>query len=268
MSKTTPDPTLSKKSSGDPEKNLRPLPQHVAIIMDGNGRWARKQGMLRWHGHSAGANSVRTTLETAAKLGIKYLTLYAFSVNNWDRPRLEVEALMHLLTRFARKEQAELIRQDIRVEVVGHLEALPKTPRMALQKLMLATKDCQGTTLSLALSYGGRQDIVEAAQKLAAEAAAGHIAPEDITSELLQARLSTHNLPDVDLLIRTGGESRISDFLLFESAYAELSFVDMMWPEFRGEDFRRAIERYRGVERRYGLTSQQIEEGELSAVTG
>jgi undecaprenyl diphosphate synthase len=234
--------------------------------MDGNGRWARRRGLIRWDGHSAGAESVRTTLESAAKLGIEYLTLYAFSVNNWNRPRLEVEALMRLLTRFARKEQAELIRQDIRVQVVGQLEKLPKTPRVALEHLIAATAHCQGTTLSLALSYGGRQDIVEGTRKLVALAQAGKISADDISSEFLQQHMSTSGLPDVDLLIRTGGESRISDFLLFEAAYAELHFVDVMWPEFRAHHFEKALDHYRGIERRYGLTSEQVEGGELSVV--
>lgn len=245
---------------------LLPLPRHVAVIMDGNGRWARRRGMIRWDGHSAGAEAVRATLESAAKMGVEYLTLYAFSVNNWSRPRLEVEALMRLLTRFARKEQAELIRQDIRVQIVGHLDRLPKTPRDALTHLVEATTHCRGTTLSLALSYGGRQDIVEATQKLVAKAQAGLISAEQVTVELLQQHMSTNNLPDVDLLIRTGGESRISDFLLFEAAYAELRFVDVMWPDFRAKHFEQAIDDYRGVERRYGLTSEQIESGELSVV--
>jgi undecaprenyl diphosphate synthase len=201
-------------------------------------------------------------------MGLEYLTLYAFSVNNWSRPRLEVEALMHLLTRFARKEQAELIRQNIRVRVVGELERLPKTPRLAVEQLMTATAHCTGTTLSLALSYGGRQDLVRAARRLAEMAKVGQLDPAAIDEGMLHASLSTTHLPDVDLLIRTGGESRISDFLLFEAAYAELYFVDMMWPEFRGQHLRQAIDDYRGVERRFGLTSEQVKDGELSLVSG
>jgi undecaprenyl diphosphate synthase len=243
-------------------------PRHVAIIMDGNGRWARRRGKVRWEGHSAGADAVRSTLEAAGKMGLEFLTLYAFSVNNWNRPRLEVEALMHLLTRFARKEQAELIRQNIRVRVVGELARLPKGPQSAMQQLIEATAGCTGTTLSLALSYGGRADLVEAARKLAVRVAAGEIDPSAITEESLGAHLSTSHLPNVDLLIRTGGESRISDFLLYEAAYAELRFLDVMWPEFRGEHLQQAIDDFRGVERRFGLTSEQVDAGELALVGG
>lgn len=260
---------VSKAISSSPARAsspARPLPRHVAVIMDGNGRWARGRGLIRWDGHSAGADAVRTTLESAAEMRIEYLTLYAFSVNNWSRPRLEVEALMRLLTRFARKEQAELIRQNIRVKVVGQPERLPKTPRRALEHLIEATAHCTGTTLSLALSYGGRQDIVEGAQKLVALAKAGKLEPGDVTEDLLKNHMSTSHLPHVDLLIRTGGESRISDFLLYEAAYAELCFVDVMWPDFRAVHFERAIDDYRGIERRYGLTSEQVEAGELSVV--
>jgi undecaprenyl diphosphate synthase len=260
--------TIAGQTQEQPGKGLLPLPRHVAIIMDGNGRWARRRGKVRWDGHSAGADAVRSTLESAAEMGIEYLTLYAFSVNNWSRPRLEVEALMHLLTRFARKEQVELIRQNIRVRVVGDLARLPKTPRLAMEQLVQATEHLTGTTLSLALSYGGRQDLVRAAQELARLAKEGKLDPSLIDEKMLQSHMSTTHLPNVDLLIRTGGESRISDFLLFEAAYAELYFSDMMWPEFRGSDLRRAIEDYRGVERRFGLTSEQVDEGELALVTG
>ncbi len=228
--------------------------------MDGNGRWARERGQVRWEGHSAGAKSVRLVVESAAELGIEYLTLYAFSVNNWKRPRLEVEALMRLLTHFAKKEQAELIRQNVRVRVVGHLNDLPKGPRQAVEHLMNATAHCTGLTLSLALSYGGRDDVVEAAQRLARRAQEGKLDPSDITAEALRAEMTTSFLPDVDLLIRTGGQARVSDFLLLECSYAELCFIDVMWPEFRNEHLLQAVEQFQGVERRFGLTSQQIEE--------
>jgi undecaprenyl diphosphate synthase len=244
------------------------VPRHIAIIMDGNGRWARRRGRVRWDGHSAGADAVRSTLEKAAELKVPFLTLYAFSVNNWSRPRLEVEALMHLLTRFARKEQAELIRQNIRVRVVGDLARLPKTPRLAMEQLITATEHCTGTTLTLALSYGGRQDLLRAAKTLVERARAGDLHEDDLTEETLQAHMSTAYLPQVDLLIRTGGESRISDFLLFEAAYAELCFLPMMWPEFRGDDLEQAIQVYRGAQRRFGLTGEQVEEGELALVSG
>ena len=186
---------------------MSPFPRHIAIIMDGNGRWARNRGQVRWEGHSAGAKSVRLAVESAVELGIEYLTLYAFSVNNWRRPRLEIEALMRLLTHFAKKEQAELIRQNVRVRVVGHLRDLPKGPRQAVEHLMHATAHCTGLTLSLALSYGGRGDVVEAARRLAARAQAGQIDASEITEQALRQEMSTGFLPDVDLLIRTGGQS-------------------------------------------------------------
>jgi undecaprenyl diphosphate synthase len=238
----------------------------VAIIMDGNGRWARGRGQLRWEGHSAGAKSVRATVEAAVELGIEYLTLYAFSVNNWQRPRLEVEALMRLLTHFAKKEQAELIRQGVRVRVVGHLNDLPKGPRQAVEQLLEATAHCTKMTLSLALSYGGRGDVLEATQRLVARAQAGELTAQDITLDTLRAEMTTAFLPDVDLLIRTGGQSRISDFLLLECAYAELYFVDVMWPEFNGEHLRDAMDQFGGVERRFGLTSQQVEDAGTSTL--
>jgi len=244
----------------------RPLPRHVAIIMDGNGRWATARGQVRWEGHSAGARSVRHTVEAARTFGVEYLTLYAFSVNNWNRPRIEVDALMRLLSHFAQREQAELIRQGIRVRVVGRLEDLPSSVRRSLEGLVAATAHGQGMTLSLALSYGARTDLVSAMKSLAEDAKNGRIDPRDITEEALRARMSSNYLPDVDLLIRTGGESRISDFLLFEAAYAELCFLDVMWPEFDESHLEAAIQRYMGVERRFGLTSEQVEIGKLADV--
>jgi undecaprenyl diphosphate synthase len=239
------------------------IPRHVAIIMDGNGRWAKSRGQLRWDGHSAGADSVRETVEAARRLGVEYLTLYAFSVNNWNRPRLEVEALMRLLSHFAKREQAELVRQDIKVEVAGSLEAFPSGTRRAVEGLMAATAHGRSMTLTLALSYGARTDLVGALQKVAAEVAAGTLAAEDVTEAALRGRMTTSHLPDVDLLIRTGGETRISDFLLFESAYAELCFMPVMWPEFREKHLAQAIEQFNGKERRFGLTSEQVEAGEV-----
>ncbi len=201
---------------------VQQMPRHIAIIMDGNGRWAQERKKVRWEGHSEGARAVRRTVESCARLGVEYLTLYAFSVNNWQRPRLEVEALMRLLRRFAKKEESELMRQNIRVREVGDQEALPKRTRAALDRLLENTASCTGMTLNLALSYGGRDDIARASQRLAHKLKAGLIEPEDFTAEALQAELSTGHCPDVDLLIRTGGESRVSDFMLFEAAYAEL----------------------------------------------
>jgi undecaprenyl diphosphate synthase len=233
----------------------------VAIIMDGNGRWAQGRGKLRWEGHAEGARAVRRALEATGNLGIPYLTLYAFSVNNWNRPRIEVEALMRLLTRFARKEQAELIQKGVRVQVVGTLDDLPSGPRRAVEHLVEATAGGTRTTLSLALSYGGRCDLTRAARRLAEQVALGQLRPEEVSETLLRQQLSTSDLPDVDLLIRTGGESRVSDFLLFEAAYAELAFLPVMWPEFDEAHLQAAVARYQGIERRFGLTGEQITGG-------
>jgi undecaprenyl diphosphate synthase len=234
------------------------MPRHVAIIMDGNGRWAKTRGEVRWEGHSAGAKAVRRTLEAACRMGLPYLTLYAFSVNNWRRPRLEVEALMRLLKHFAEKERDELIEQNVRVQVIGNKSDLPARTLTALEGLIHATGHCNGTTLTLALSYGGRSDVALAARAIAEKIASGEMKPAEVTEELLRRTMSTRILPDVDLLIRTGGESRVSDFLLLEAAYAELHFSPVLWPDFGEPHLVAAIERFQGIERRYGLTSEQI----------
>ena len=236
---------------------IQQMPRHIAIIMDGNGRWAEERKRVRWEGHAEGARAVRRTVESCARLGVEYLTLYAFSVNNWQRPRLEVEALMRLLRRFAKKEESELMKQNIRVRVVGNIDALPKRTRAALDRLLENTAGCTGMTLNLALSYGGRDDIAQASRRLAEKLKAGLIEPSDFTPEALQAELSTGHCPDVDLLIRTGGESRVSDFLLFESAYAELCFLAVRWPDFCEEHLLSALRSFGVAERRFGLTSAQ-----------
>ncbi|MCH2109232.1 MAG: polyprenyl diphosphate synthase [Polyangiaceae bacterium] len=244
-----------------------PQPRHIAVIMDGNGRWAEERGTVRWDGHAAGARAVRRVVEGCAKRQIEYLTLYAFSVNNWSRPRLEVEALMRLLTRFARKEQAELIRQNIRVQVVGEIDSLPRGTRRALEQLLANTANCTGMTLSLALSYGGRRDISRAMQELAQQVASGSLKVEEVDEAKIQAHLSTAFAPQVDLLIRTGGETRMSDFLLWEAAYAELCFLPVMWPDFGEKELTIALQQFATKERRFGLTSAQIENGELETVS-
>jgi undecaprenyl diphosphate synthase len=201
---------------------------------------------------------VRDAVETATRIGIPYLTLYAFSVANWARPRIEVEALMRLLVDFAKTERAELRQNGIRVNVIGSLEDLPTVTRHAVEDLIAYTKDGERMTLTLALSYGGRKDLVEAARALAIKARAGLLLPEEIDERSLQLHMTTHAVPDVDLLIRTGGETRVSDFLLFESAYAELLFLPIMWPDFRPQSLIDAVEHYGKKERRFGLTSEQI----------
>ena len=238
--------------------NGHSLPRHVAIIMDGNGRWASTRGLARAEGHAEGARAVRDAVETATRIGIPFLTLYAFSVANWARPRAEVEALMRLLVEFAKSERAELRQNGIRVNVIGSLEDLPTVTRHAVEDLMAYTKDGDRMTLTLALSYGGRKDIVEAARTLAVRARAGLVLPEEIDERSLQLHMTTHALPDVDLLIRTGGETRVSDFLLFEAAYAELLFLPIMWPDFKPQTLVDAVEHYGQKERRFGMTSEQV----------
>ncbi|HLV20381.1 MAG TPA: polyprenyl diphosphate synthase [Polyangiaceae bacterium] len=237
---------------------LDKVPRHVAIIMDGNGRWAKARGLARVEGHAEGARAVRDAVETAARVGVGYLTLYAFSVANWARPRPEVEALMGLLVDFAKRERAELRQLGIRVHVIGALDDLPTTTRHAVEDLIRYTADGDKMTLTLALSYGGRQDIVEAARALAVRARAGLVLPEEIDETFFHRQMTTHSLPEVDLLIRTGGETRLSDFLLYEAAYAELLFLPIMWPEFRPQTLLDAIAVYAGKERRFGLTSEQV----------
>ena len=244
-------------------KNGNSVPSHVAIIMDGNGRWAQARGLHRSQGHAEGARAVREAVRTSRELGVKYLTLYAFSVANWSRPRPEVEALMRLLQDFAEKERRELREQGIRLDVVGDLEELPVVARRAVQDARAYTADCTDMVLSLALSYGGRRDIADAARSIAVRARAGLILPEDIDEEFFHKQMSTQSLPDVDLLIRTGGESRVSDFLLFEAAYAELVFLPIMWPEFTSATLQEAFTVYSGRERRFGLTRDQVRKQNL-----
>ncbi len=238
----------------------RPLPRHVAIIMDGNGRWAKSRHLQRIEGHAEGARAVRHAVETATRIGLEYLTLYAFSVNNWARPDHEVNALMELMVDFARAEQPELRQNGIRVSVIGQLDRLPPRTQHAIEELIRSTAAGDRMTLTLALSYGGRQDVLLAVRKLAQQAKDGLLDPQAIDAAQLRQTMSTSSLPDVDLLIRTGGESRISDFLLLEAAYAELVFLPIMWPDFRPETLRLAIEHYCSKERRFGLISEQVQD--------
>ncbi|MBM4364333.1 MAG: di-trans,poly-cis-decaprenylcistransferase [Deltaproteobacteria bacterium] len=231
--------------------------------MDGNGRWAQDRGRGRFEGHAEGARAVREAVRTSREIGVGYLTLYAFSVANWSRPRPEVTALMRLLADFAQKEREELRDQGIRLNVVGDLEELPTFARRAVEDSMAYTADCSEMTLSLALSYGGRRDIVDACRSIAVRARAGLVIPEDIDEAFFHRQMSTHALPDVDLLIRTGGEARVSDFLLFEAAYAELFFLPIMWPEFTADALRTVVSQFGSRERRFGLTSAQLRDQNL-----
>lgn len=236
------------------------IPEHVAIIMDGNGRWAKKQGFLRIFGHRQGVDTVRNVVETAAEIGVKYLTLYAFSTENWNRPKAEVNALMELLVDSIRKETPRLMQNGIRLETIGNVEQLPKGCNKTLCETVEATKDNTRMTLILALSYSGRWDIIEAVRKIAADVKNGLLNPESIGESDLNAALNTARYPNPDLLIRTSGEQRISNFLLWEIAYSEIHFTKVLWPEFSAEDFYKAILDYQGRERRFGKTGDQIKQ--------
>lgn len=237
------------------------VPRHIAIIMDGNGRWAQARGLARTEGHAKGADAVRATVRACRSAGVRYLTLYAFSVANWKRPIAEVRALMQLLAHFAENEKYELKERGIRLNVVGDISELPTAARRAIENAMAYTAECGDMVLSLALSYGARNDMVTAARALAIKVRAGLLLPEEIDEDRFQSEMSTVGLPAVDLLIRTSGESRVSDFLLFESAYAELLFLPVMWPDFGEDEVQKAIEVFRSRERRFGLTSGQLQDG-------
>lgn len=240
------------------EINEENLPQHIAIIMDGNGRWAKKQGMLRAFGHENGAKSVKTTVEICTRIGIKNLTLYAFSTENWNRPKLEVDTLMKLLVSSLKKEVKTLVDNDIRLNTIGNIEKLPKSTQKSLLEVIEKTKDNSRMTLTLALSYGSREELISAFKKITSKVKNNIISIDTIDEEIINEHLYTHNLPDVDLLIRTSGEHRISNFLLWQIAYAELYFTNVLWPDFTEEHLYEAIISYQRRERRFGKTSEQI----------
>ena len=228
------------------------LPQHIAIIMDGNGRWAKRQGKNRVFGHTEGVKSVRRITEACAKLGVPYLTLYAFSTENWGRPPAEVTALMELLVHSLRKEIKSLNDQDIRLNTIGDMQALPGKCVRELNDGMNLTRNNQRLTLSLALSYSSRWEITNAVKQIAEEVKKGIIEPSQINEQLISQYLSTHNLPDPELLIRTSGEQRISNYLLWQIAYTELYFTEKYWPEFNEEELYKAIVDYQNRDRRFG----------------
>ncbi|MGB5235997.1 MAG: isoprenyl transferase [Flavobacteriaceae bacterium] len=236
----------------------RNLPRHLAIIMDGNGRWAKQRGKLRVFGHEHGVKAVRETVENCAKIGIEYLTLYAFSTENWKRPRIEIETLMRLLVSSLKKELETLHKNDIRLNTIGNIESLPKKAYSELQEVILKTKNNSKMTLTLALSYGSREELNNAVKQIGIKVKNNIISPEKIDETIINDHLYTRNLPDVDLLIRTSGERRISNFLLWQIAYAELYFIDIFWPDFRGQHLVEAIRNYQNRERRFGKTSEQL----------
>ncbi|HIE10669.1 MAG TPA: isoprenyl transferase [Kiritimatiellae bacterium] len=228
------------------------IPRHVAIIMDGNGRWARQRGLPRIKGHEAGAESVRAVLRAARESGVKYLTLYAFSSENWVRPPAEVQGLMRLLRKFLREEEDELHANRVRLRAIGRLRDLPPPVRRELKRVMRATESYAARQLILALSYGGRVEIVDAVRSIARKVSEGDLQPGRIQEKTIRAHLYAPDVPDPDLMIRTSGELRLSNFLLWQLSYAELYFTDVLWPDFREEHFRAALEEYARRERRFG----------------
>jgi undecaprenyl diphosphate synthase len=238
--------------------DLANLPKHVAIIMDGNGRWAKKQGFLRAFGHENGTKSLKEIVKTTATLGIENLTLYAFSTENWNRPKLEVETLMKILINSLKKELTTLQENNISLNAIGNLEKLPKSAQAELLDVIDKTKNNSRMTLTLALSYGSREEIVNVVKNIAEKVKNNIISIDTIDDSIIKEHLYTQNLPDVDLLIRTSGEHRVSNFLLWQIAYAELYFTDILWPDFKEQNLYEAIISYQKRERRFGKTSEQI----------
>jgi undecaprenyl diphosphate synthase len=234
------------------------IPKHVAIIMDGNGRWAKQQGEDRIFGHHEGVNSVREIVEACGEVGVKYLTLYAFSTENWNRPKEEVDALMELLVSTISLETPNLHKKGVRLAVIGDVQSLPLTCQKELQESIDITAKNNTVTLILALSYSSKWEITDAVKKIAKQVESGKIKPSEISSRLIEENLNTKNYPDPELMIRTSGEHRISNFLLWQLAYAEFYFTDVLWPDFRKDEFYKAIISYQNRERRFGKTSEQI----------
>ena len=242
---TTPSAHLSPEAKAS-------LPRHVAIIMDGNGRWAKERHLPRIEGHRAGAESARTIIRTAGELGIKYLTLYAFSVENWNRPKEEIDALMKYLLHYLKTETPELNKNNVRLEVIGQVYRLPENVQESLRRSIAILSKNNGLTLVMALSYGGRTEIVEAVRGIAEKVKAGALDPADITEQVFSQHLYTRNVPDPDLLIRTSGEMRVSNFLLWQISYTELVLTQTLWPDFRKPQFFAALEEYNRRHRRFG----------------
>jgi undecaprenyl diphosphate synthase len=237
-----------------PEK----LPKHVAIIMDGNGRWAQERAMRRIRGHEEGAESVREIVRASSQIGIPWLTLYAFSEENWKRPRYEVQALMKLLKRFLKSELNEMLGNGIRFQVIGRIHKLPRDVQEVLRETAEKTSFNRDTVLTLALSYGGRQEMTDAIKAIAKQIEKGHVTSKDITEKLIEDNLYTVGMPDPDLLIRTSGECRVSNFLLWQMAYTEIYMTATLWPDFRKEEYLKALVEYQRRERRFGATGDQV----------
>ena len=242
------------------QENIDPnrLPKHIAIIMDGNGRWAQNHSLPRVEGHWAGVKVVDRIVTLSRKLNLEALTLYSFSDENWNRPSLEINALMKILDFYLKKELKRMKEENIRFNTIGHIEDLPGTIQKLIQNSIEETRQNTGMVLTLALSYGGRQDIIDAVKKVAEQVRSGQLRPEEIDSSLFESLLSTYSLPDPDLIIRTSGERRISNFLLYQSAYTELYYSNVLWPDFSDDDFLNAIIDFQSRERRFGMTQEQI----------
>lgn len=241
-----------------PNTDSQKLPKHVAIIMDGNGRWAKKRAMNRIRGHEEGAESVRTIVRTSRELGISWLTLYAFSEENWIRPRYEIDALMKMLKRFMKSELDEMMENGIRFNAIGRINKLPADVQETIDRTIEETSANRDMVLTLALSYGGRQEIFDAIQKIIKRIQSGEMSLEDISEKLISDSLYTRSMPDPDLLIRTSGEYRISNFMLWQIAYTELYITPTLWPDFRKEEYLFAIKEFQERERRFGATSEQL----------
>ena len=234
------------------------LPRHIAIIMDGNGRWSKKRGKNRVFGHKEGVKTVRRIVESSVELQIKYLSLYTFTTENWNRPKEEVDALMNLLVETLNDQIDDLLKQNIRLIAIGNLKRLPENTYKMIQEVMNKTASNNGLTLSIALNYGGRDEIIQMAKEISKKVKNNIIFPENIDENKINLHLYSHDLPDVDFMIRTGGEKRISNFLLWKIAYAELYFTDILWPDFSKQNFYEALADYQKRERRFGKTSEQI----------
>lgn len=242
--------------------DMNRMPVHVAMIMDGNGRWAKRQGFVRSEGHAEGVSTVHRVTKISSDLGIKYLTLYAFSTENWNRPSDEVATLMYLIGWAIERELPELLQNNVRIHLIGDIDRIPEEPRKKLFYARDATAHCTGLQLNMCLSYSSRWEIAEAARKLAKMAMEGGIKPEDIDEDVFANSLATAGIPDPDLLIRTGGEERISNYLLWQIAYSELYFTPVLWPDFSDEEYVDAIIDFQNRERRYGKTSEQVQNNE------
>jgi undecaprenyl diphosphate synthase len=234
------------------------IPTHVAIIMDGNGRWARSHGKDRIFGHHEGVNSVRDVVEAAGEIGVKYLTLYAFSTENWNRPKAEVDALMELLVSTISMETTNLSEKGVRLMAIGDIGSLPESCQKELAESIRRTSEDYRVTVILALSYSSKWEITDATRRIAEKVKRGELTPEQIDQTVIEQHLNTHGIPDPELMIRTSGEHRISNFLVWQLAYAEFYFTDVLWPDFRKEEFFKAIVSYQNRERRFGLTSEQV----------